>query len=130
DAALARPDAYWVHPVPRRYDDPVRRQIRERHGGYAGLPTDDGASGPPLLLTLPLLTLVRGIEGWLDDAEADLLIGATVRALADAPGAAAVVEVGSYCGKATVVLAGVARAARPDVRVWAVDPHDGRLGTA
>lgn len=131
DAALARPDAYWVHPVPRRYDDPVRRQVRDRFGGYVGSPAaDDIDDGPPLLLTLPLLARMREVEGWLDDAEADLLIGATARALADAPNADAVVEVGSYCGRATVVLAGVVRAVRPGARVWAIDPHDGRLGTA
>jgi hypothetical protein len=29
ESALQRPDAFWMHPVPRRYDDPVRTQIRE-----------------------------------------------------------------------------------------------------
>jgi hypothetical protein len=30
DEAFARPDVYWVHPVPRRIDDPIRQQIRRR----------------------------------------------------------------------------------------------------
>jgi hypothetical protein len=34
DRALATPDAYWIHPVPRRPDDPLRRRIRDRHGAY------------------------------------------------------------------------------------------------
>jgi glycosyltransferase involved in cell wall biosynthesis len=33
-AALERPDVFWVHPVPRRFDDPLRRMIRERWNGY------------------------------------------------------------------------------------------------
>ncbi|HEY2667415.1 MAG TPA: glycosyltransferase family A protein [Actinomycetota bacterium] len=34
DAALERPDVFWVHPVPREYDDPIRARIRTRFGGY------------------------------------------------------------------------------------------------
>ena len=41
-----------------------------------------------------------------------------------------VVEVGSYCGRGTVVLGSVVKAVRPTARVWSVDPHDGKLGTA
>ena len=33
--ALARPDVFWVHPVPRRIDDPLRRTIRQHANGYA-----------------------------------------------------------------------------------------------
>lgn len=32
--ALDRPDVFWVHPVPRRYDDPLRCQIRGHSNGY------------------------------------------------------------------------------------------------
>ncbi len=42
----------------------------------------------------------------------------------------AVVEVGSYCGRGTVVLASVVKVVRPAARVWSVDLHDGKLGTA
>ena len=82
------------------------------------------------MLTLPILARMRRIEGWLDDDEADLLIGATTHALARLPEARAVVEVGSYCGRATVVLGSVVKAVRPEARVWSVNPHDGKLGTA
>jgi hypothetical protein len=40
----------------------------------------------------------------------------------------ALVEVGSYCGKATTVLGSVVRAVRATARVWAIDPHDGFVG--
>jgi predicted O-methyltransferase YrrM len=85
---------------------------------------------PPFLLTRPILARMRAVEGWLDEDEADLLLGATLRALAEVPGASAVVEVGSYCGRATVVLGGVVRAVRPAARVWAIDRHDGKVGAA
>src|SRR2546423_1862424 len=68
---------------------------------------------------------MRSIEGWLDDDEADLLIAGAVRALSDLPAPCTVVEIGSYMGRSTTVLGSVARAARPDARVYALDPHSG-----
>src|SRR5262249_41934861 len=32
DAALARPEVFWLHPIPRRYDDPLRQRVREALG--------------------------------------------------------------------------------------------------
>jgi hypothetical protein len=138
DAALGRPDVYWIHPIPRRYQDPLRTHIRRRFQEYtmpdAGSAENATAvvadSPPPFVMTLPILSRMRKIEGWLDDEEADLLIGATAQALGALPEARAVVEVGSYCGRGTVVLASVLKVVRPTARVWSIDPHDGKLGTA
>lgn len=82
----------------------------------------------PLLLTLPILERMRPIEGWLWDVEADLLIAATVRALDELPAPHAIVEIGSYCGRSTVVLGSVVRALEPEARVYAIDPHHGKVG--
>jgi hypothetical protein len=35
DAALAEPAAFFMHPVPRRIDDPIRSRIRSHHDRYA-----------------------------------------------------------------------------------------------
>jgi len=130
DAALADPRAFWIHPVARRYDDPVRAHIRDRFTHYQACP--DAAPAAPaadgVLLTVPVLEMMRKVEGWLEDDEADLLIAATARALRAHPGPHAIVEIGSYCGRSTVVLAAVARALERGTRVYAVDPHDGRVG--
>jgi hypothetical protein len=32
--AMATPGSYWMHPVPRRYDHPLRRAVRGAHHGY------------------------------------------------------------------------------------------------
>ena len=61
------------------------------------------ASTPRLLLTLPILDRMRAIEGWLEDAEADLLIAAVTQAVA-ASKSASIVEIGSFCGRSTVVI--------------------------
>ena len=34
EEALAREDVYWLHPVPRDYDHPIRRRVREHYAGY------------------------------------------------------------------------------------------------
>jgi hypothetical protein len=39
-------------------------------------------------------------------------------------------EVGSYCGRSTVVLGSVAKAIAPSARIFAIDPHDGKVGAA
>jgi methyltransferase family protein len=134
-AALADERAYWIHPVARRYDDPSRSAVRHRFAQYRNLNGSRSAqvarqSIPPVgdELRQPILREMKEIEGWLTRAEADLLIVATHQALRDCPHANALVEVGSFCGRATIVLGSVVRALRSTARVWAIDPHDGFVG--
>jgi predicted O-methyltransferase YrrM len=88
------------------------------------------AAERPLLLTLPVLERMRRVEGWLFDEEGDLLLAGVSRAVREFPEPAAVVEVGSYCGRSTVVLGSAVRAVAPEVRVYAIDPHEGEVGAA
>lgn len=81
------------------------------------------ASG--LVLALPILAQMRPVEGWLEEGEADLLIAAATRALLTLPPPVALVEIGSYCGRSTVVLGGVAKALGAGAPVHAIDPHEG-----
>lgn len=134
-AALADERAYWIHPVARRYDDASRGVVRSRFKQYRhpnGAPSATiSKQRIPLVgdeLRQPILKEMRTIHGWLTPAEADLLISATHRALADCPHVNALVEVGSHCGRATSVIGGVVRAVRPTARGWAIDPHDGFVG--
>jgi SAM-dependent methyltransferase/predicted O-methyltransferase YrrM len=62
-------------------------------------------------------TALEGVQGWLTDAQAARLGAAAARA---GPGAR-IVEIGSYHGRSTIVLA---RAA-PEAEVVAIDPHAG-----
>jgi hypothetical protein len=134
-AALENEQVYWMHPVPRRYDDVTRKSVRAHFDQYrraASLPSRPAAraSISPVndQIRRPILEQMRNIEGWLTAAEADLLISLAQQALTDCPHVNAVVEVGSYCGKATTVLGAVVRAVRATARVWAIDPHDGFVG--
>jgi hypothetical protein len=132
DAAMDRRDVYWAHPIPRCHEDPLRRHIRSRFNDYSPLAAAPALPAAPgqFALSLPILARMRSIEGWLDETEAKLLIDATAHALTSLPEARAVVEVGSYRGRRTVVLGSMVKAVRPEVRLWSVDPHDGKFGTA
>jgi hypothetical protein len=75
---------------------------------------------------------MQPIEGWLHDDEANLLITVAAETLERRAGddSAALVEVGSFCGRATVVLGLTIKAAEStSARLYAVDPHDGKRTT-
>lgn len=148
-AAVRRPDVFWVHPVPRHLDDPLRAFVREhvgRLGAGAGARGDGAARStrlprlapvspavpmpplPILLPALPILARMRPVQGWLEDDEADLLLAAVAEACRSLPDVKAVVEVGSYCGRSTVVLGSVVQALDAEGAVYAVDPHEGEVG--
>jgi hypothetical protein len=123
ERGLAREDVFWIHPVPRSYDDRLRALIRSRLGHYE--PSRESG----LLLRTPILEAMRRIDGWLSDEEADLLIAATTSALQTLPAPHVIVEAGSYCGRATVVLGGAVKRLGNGARVHSIDPHDGIVGS-
>ena len=138
EAALSRDDVFWMHPVPRNLHDPLRARIRERLG-YANLadtsrcnPSAGTASARSagIVLSLPILSRIKSIPGWLDEQEADLLMGACNRALTSLSSAAAVLEVGSFCGRSTVLLGSVVESLGSESKVYAVDSHEGLVGAA
>jgi Glycosyl transferase family 2/Methyltransferase domain len=137
DNALGRADVFWVHPIQRRYDDALRRHVRARcnhyerplaNGGGSPQQSSEAQANEQLLLTWPIIQRMRQIEGWFEDEEADLLIAITARALNSLPAPHTLVEVGSYCGRATVVMGRVAQQLAPATKLYAIDPHDGRVG--
>ena len=84
------------------------------------------------LLIDPIIEKMRPIEGWLADAEARLLIGVTRYAVKALPNVHAIVEIGSYCGKSTVVIAGALSLGNvaAETKVYAIDPHEGEVGAS
>jgi len=125
--ALSRSDAYWVHPVERKYENALRKYIRQESGHYVRPVPDTGADicGAGLLA---VYKRVQKINGWLEEKEADLLITMVLKACIQMPGQHTIVEVGSYEGKSTVLLGSMIKEFFPDVRIVSIDPHDGRLG--
>jgi glycosyltransferase involved in cell wall biosynthesis len=133
DCALNKTDAYWVHPIDRKYGHPLRKHIRKYFNQYIKekiKETDIDNSSPDLFLTLPILESIKKIEGWLDDQEADLLISLMYKICSNCQTPPNIVEIGSYHGKSTVLLGSIAKSLFPKAKVYAIDPHDGRLGDA
>jgi len=78
--------------------------------------------------TATILANMHEVEGWLTEEEAVVLIAAADQSLRSLPPTHTLVEVGSYCGRSTVVLAGLIATVAPRARVHAIDPHEGEVG--
>lgn len=133
NAAADKKEAYWVHPVERKYDNFIRKHARQTQQHYTVSKSNPAVVAPAaradLFLTQPLLTKVKQIEGWLGHAEADLLIAAAMK-VCTRKGPHTIVETGSYHGKSTVIFGSVIRAFSPGSKIYAVDLHDGVVGSA
>ncbi|MBX3238398.1 MAG: glycosyltransferase [Chitinophagaceae bacterium] len=132
NAAMTRQDVFWIHPVERKYENPVRGQVRERSGHYTPkqMKNATGAQPAELILNSALISRMKKINGWLSDREAELLIAAAIKACSDFPAPQHIVEIGSYHGKSTVALGNVVKSFFPKAKVFAIDPHDGLVGAA
>jgi glycosyltransferase involved in cell wall biosynthesis len=94
--------------------------------------TIDRPAGQARTLTVnerrSILDRIRSIDGWLEDAAAELLIAVTERVLTARVEATTIVELGSYCGRSTVLLGSTIHALDARARVFAIDPHRGEVG--
>ncbi len=138
DNALSRLDAFWMHPIPRRFDNDARRQLRQRCNDYQlqEVAVRSGASTWQSTLhnlypELAIVEATKHIEGWLSEPEAELLIAAVARLCrGEGREERSIVEIGSYKGKSTTVLGLAARLHERPVHIYAVDPFDGVVGAA
>ena len=135
DSAIDRADVFWLHPIPRQYANRLRCHVRNRFDHYQyrsvtreSTPLSASNNNDGLLLTTPILKTMSKIEGWLEEEEADLLIAASRKVMKELPQPHSIVEVGSYKGRSTVVLGSVVKAVCPEAKVYAIDPHDGKVG--
>lgn len=79
-----------------------------------------------MLLPRKLISTIQRIHGWLTEDEADALLSAVIDAVLETD-YRAVVEIGSYKGRSTVLLAKTLEAIAPGGRLYAIDPHDGNV---
>ncbi|MGH7988895.1 MAG: class I SAM-dependent methyltransferase, partial [Limisphaerales bacterium] len=73
-----------------------------------------------------ILERMRKIEGWFEEEEAGLMMLAAQYLIASSPPPHICVEVGSYCGRSTVVLGSILNHLSQNGKLYAIDPHDGR----
>jgi predicted O-methyltransferase YrrM len=72
------------------------------------------------------LDLMDTVEGYFHRDEGAVLLETAARAVTEFQGAA-LVEVGSYCGKSTVALGTAAVSLGGKSKVYAIDPHEGEM---
>ncbi len=84
-------------------------------------------SNTQILPTTPIISQMKKIEGWFGEEEADLLINITTKAILEFPDNFTTVEIGSYCGRSTIILGNVIKALQPEGRIYAIDPHNGMV---
>lgn len=77
--------------------------------------TENQSAKPDLSATM---LLVADVEGWMSPGQGSTLYDAALRC----PANGTIVEIGSFHGRSTIVLAS---AADPSVGVYAIDPHAG-----
>lgn len=114
---------------PKRAPDPLPHHASAR-GWRAGGPRDEEKMDDDYLLTTPedfetVWERVDPIEGGLSKDDAALLYRVACHVLASLPNDPALVEVGSHCGRSTVLLASAMRALRPSDMLVAIDPVEG-----
>jgi glycosyltransferase involved in cell wall biosynthesis len=129
--ALNKPDAYWIHPIERKYADPLRKYIRDKFNNYSmgdDFPLKSSNTG--FQSRLHLINEMKQIGGWLSEKEADLLITSTITCLENLSPPYHIVEIGSYHGKSTILFGSIAKELFPGTKVYAIDTHDGKLGAA
>ncbi|MBE7169299.1 MAG: class I SAM-dependent methyltransferase [Williamsia sp.] len=127
--ALHQSNAFWIHPVPRDGQNPIRKMIREQANQYTPTIAEVVAASSPIDVShAALISRIKKIKGWLSDGEAVLLINTTNKLCSELPPPHTVVEIGSYHGKSTVLFGSILQAKAPGSKVYAIDPHDGRLG--
>lgn len=125
--AISKPDCFWIHPIPRDYGQATRKNIREHFNHYVPknevIPIETKAIFSPLAL----LKKVENIQGWFSQTEAELLMGITL-SLTSKKNPLTFVEIGSFQGKSTLVMAEVLKHLSPQSKVYAIDPHEGVVG--
>ena len=127
--ALSRSNVFWMHPVERKYENPLRKQVRQEFNHYVGGNKADGVEEQPTMTgPLSLYKKTEAIKGWLEEKEADLLMATAIRTFNEFPEHHRIVEVGCYEGKTTVLLGSLIKEFFPGTKITAIDLHDGRLG--
>lgn len=133
DMALSKRDVYWIHPIERKYENPLRKKIRQTSDHYFsanGKPSPQPKPATAMLMITSLIHRVKKIEGWLSEPETDLLISTTIKTCVDFPPQQNILEIGSYHGKSTVAMGNVVKSLFPKAKVFAIDPHNGVVGAA
>lgn len=124
--AFAHPNAYWMHPVPRDIQHPIRKKILEDSQNYVHL---NPVSNPIDTWFDTIVHKTVKIEGWLSIQET-IALAKTTKLVLDKNPSPIIVEVGSYCGKSTCIMALTLKHFKSKGIVYAIDPFEGYVSAS
>ena len=134
-SAFRKEDSFWIHPINREYNHHLRKRIRESFKNYAS--KRDYSKDTSLVDKLApsyffdlgnLIQKAQAIKGWLNEKEAMLLASITLQAGFNSGKSSSIVEIGCFHGKFTLIIASIIKAFFPKMKVFCIDPHDGKIG--
>lgn len=123
--AVTQHDHFWIHPVERKIGDAHRIAIRTHFSNY----TDQSVvhSVDSKVLIQEIFRKINPLEGWLERDEMESLVHICSQKITE-KAQPVIVEIGSYCGKTTAVIALTAKVMNPKTKIIAIDDFSGRLG--
>ena len=124
--ALETENSFWIHPVDRKINDVNRIAIRDFFENYT-IKHKENKFDKFEISAHEIYQKTKHIEGWLEYDEMELLISSCVSIIKkkEFP---IIVEIGSYCGKATTIMALTAKQINNSTKIIAIDHFMGRLG--
>ncbi len=128
--AFNKTNAYWMHPVTRKYNDVVRKAIRKNFNYYSKETSHTNTTQNDFFLTFPLLQKIKKkVEGWLKDEEKQIcLLQQQFMYAGIYSSHIRLPDIGCYHGKSTIIFGTVMKKFSPNGKIIAVDTHDGKLG--
>ncbi len=124
--ALENKNSFWIHPVDRKINDVNRIAVRSHFENYSINPKENSLNKSKILAH-KIHQKTQYIEGWLQYDEMELLIIACITKIKEKENPV-IVEIGSYCGKATASMALTVKELNSATKIIAIDNFTGRLG--
>ncbi|MFY0629712.1 MAG: glycosyltransferase [Flavobacteriaceae bacterium] len=124
--AIEGETSFWIHPISRNIRDQNRKSIKASYENYVFSHSKD-VFEDTFQLIKNIHPKIKNIEGWLENDEFELLVELLLRK-AKTKSNAVFLEIGSYCGKATSVIALVTQSVNNQSKIIAIDDFTGRLG--
>lgn len=123
--AFSDPNAFFIHPVIRDLDNPIRAFIRNHFNEYDSFPANKRTvkKNPKAALfkDIELLQKANSIKGWKHFEEIKLIAEVAEKVAKSCETTDLVVEINSFYGKGTVVLGSIFKQHQPAVKILAIN---------
>lgn len=124
--AVKSENNFWIHPIERKINNSNRISIRNHFNNYTDSKIKNKYGHFEQLIT-EIVAKTNSIEGWLQPEETELLASLSYKKASKKKNPL-FVELGSYCGKSTAVMALATKETNSKTKIIAIDDFSGKLG--